>query len=43
MLEVERSECGLIELAAERGLQIAHRADVNPQAYLGVRLEGMKS
>jgi len=42
MLEVERSECALIELAAERGLQISHRADVNPQAYLGVRLEGIK-
>jgi len=42
MLSVQRDECALIELAAERGLQIAHRSDVNPQAYLGVQLEGLK-
>ena len=43
MVSVQREECALIELAAERGLQIAHRDDVDVQAYLSVRTGGLKS
>ena len=37
LLEAERQEAGLIEYAsAERGIELAHRADIDPRAALGL-------
>lgn len=38
LLECERTEVGLIELAATRGTNISYRSDTNPQALLAVQL-----
>ena len=38
MLECERTEVGLIQLAETQGLNIGYRPDTHPQALLGVQL-----